>query len=148
MKEKMSNYLIGIILLITSTLFAQPERYTKGAENGYTWLSMENPGVAFSDAKYKYLSGMLERYGTVDERFPEVEHLGCRKDVNKLLEDGKSDELSLDDMVDAIDNFYSKSKNLVIPIVFAYCYCIKEIAEMSRDKLKEYREEILEFCGE
>ncbi len=144
----MSNYLISIILLITSTLFAQPERYTKGAENGYTWLSMENPVVAYSDAKYNYLSGMLERYGTVDERFPEVEHLGCRNDVNKLLKDGKSDELSLDDMVDAIDNFYSMSENLVIPIVFAYCYSIKEIAGMSRNKLKEYREEILEFCGE
>ncbi len=144
----MSNYLISIILLFTSTLFAQPERYTKGAENGYSWKAMENPGVAFSDVKYKYLSGMLERYGTVDERFPEVEHLGCRNDVNKLLEDGKSDELSLDDMVDAIDNFYSKSENLVIPIVFAYCYCIKEIAGMSRDKLTEYKKEILEFCGE
>jgi len=144
----MSNYLIGIILLITSTLFAQPGRYTKGAENGYAWIAMENPGVAYSDTKYKYLGGMLERYGMVNERFPEVEHLGCRNDVNKLLEDGKSDELSLDDMVDAIDKFYSKSENLVIPIVFAYCYCIKEIAGMSNDKLKEYREEILEFCGE
>lgn len=144
----MSNYLISIILLISSTLFAQPERYTKGAENGYTWFSMENPGVIYSDAKYNYLSEMLERYRTIDERFPEVEHLGCRNDVTILLEDGKSDELSLDDIVDAIDNFYSMSENLVIPIVFAYCYSIKEIAGMSRDKLKEYREEILEFCGE
>jgi hypothetical protein len=148
MKGKMSNYLIIIILLIASTIFAQPERYTKGAENGYAWMAMENLGVVYSDTKYKYLSGMLERYGTVDERFPEVEHLGCRNDVNKLLEDGKSDELSLDDMVDAIDNFYSMSENLVIPIVFAYCYSIKEIAGMSRDKLKEYKKEILEFCGE
>ena len=144
----MSNYLISIILLITSTLFAQPERYTKGAENGYTWLSMENPGVAYSDAKYNYLSGMLERYGTVDERFPEVEHLGCRNDVNKLLKDGKSDELSLDDMVDAINKFYSMSENLVIPIVFAYCYSIKEIAGMSSEKLVEYKEDVLEFCRE
>ena len=148
MKVKMSNYLICIVFLIATTLFAQPERYTKGAENGYTWLSMENPGVIYSDAKYNYLSGMLERYRTVDERFPEVEHLGCRSDVNKLLEDGKSNELSLEDIVDVIDKFYSKSENLVIPIVFAYCYCIKKIAGISSEKLKEYREEILEFCGE
>ncbi len=144
----MSNYLISIILLITFTLYAQPERYTKGAENGYAWKALENPGVAFSDAKYNYLSGLLERNGTVIERFPEVEHLGCRSDVNKLLEDGMSDELSLDDMVDAIDKFYSKSGNLVIPIMFAYCYCIKEIAGTSMDNLVEYREEILDFCGE
>jgi hypothetical protein len=148
MKKKMSNYLISIILLITFTLCAQPERYTKGAENGYAWRALENPVVAFSDAKYNYLSGILERNGTVIERFPEVEHLSCRNDVNKLLEDGMSDQLSLDDMVDAIDKFYSESENLVIPIVFAYCYCIKEIAGTSMDKLVEYREEIFEFCEE
>ncbi|MBT8387653.1 MAG: hypothetical protein KJO12_09605 [Ignavibacteria bacterium] len=142
----MSNYLISLILLITSTLFAQPERYTKGAENGYAWRELENPLVAFSDAKYNYLSGMLERNGTVNERFPEDEHLGCRNDVNKLLEDGMSDELSLGDMIDAIDGFYNNDENLVIPIVFAYCYCIKEIAEISADELNEYMAEILEFC--
>jgi len=32
--------------------------------------------------------------------------------------------------------------------VFAYCCCVKEIAGMSRDKLTEYKKEILEFCGE
>jgi len=144
----MRNYSISIILLFTSTLFAQPGRYTKGAENGYTWIAMENPAVVYSDAKYNFLSGMLEKYRTLNERFPEVEHLGCRNDVNKLLEDGMSDELSLDDMVNTIDKFYSQSENLVIPIVFAYCYCIKEIAGTSRDKLGEYREEIFEFCEE
>ncbi len=144
----MSNYLIIIILLIASTLFAQPERYTKGAENGYAWKAMENLGVVYSDTKYKYLSGMLERYGTVDERFPEVEHLGCRMYVNRLLEDGKSDELSLDDMVDAIDKFYNDRKNLVIPIVFAYCYSIKSFAGVSKEELNSYREKLLVFSGE
>lgn len=144
----MSNYLIIIILLIASTIFAQPERYTKGAENGYAWKAMENLGVVYSDTKYKYLSGMLERYGTVGERFPEVEHLGCRMDVNRLLEDGKSDELSLDDMVDAIDKFYNDRKNLVIPIVFAYCYSIKNFAGVSKEELNSYREKLLVFSGE
>jgi hypothetical protein len=148
MKEKMSNYLISLTLLITFTLFAQPERYTKGAENGYAWIAMENPAVVYSDVKYKYLSGKLERNRTVIESFPEVENLGCSKDVNKLLEDGMSEELSLDDMVDAIDEFYSKNENLVIPIVFAYCYCIKEIAGASMDKLVEYKYKVLEFCEE
>jgi len=144
----MSNYLISIILLITSTLFAQPERYTKGAENGYAWMAMENPGVVYNDTKYKYLSEMLERYGTVNERFPEVEHLVCRMDINKLLEEGKSDELSLDDMVDAIDKFYSGRKNLVIPIVFAYCYSIKNFAGVSKEELNSYREKLFAFSEE
>ena len=133
----MSNYLLSIILLITSTLFAQPERYTKGAENGYAWIAMENPGVVYSDTIYKYLSGMLERYGTVNGRFPEVDHLGCRMDVNKLLEDGKSDELSLDVMVDAIDKFYSDRKNLVIPF-----------AGVNKEELNSYRENLFAFSRE
>jgi len=145
MKEKVSNYLISIILLITSTLFAQPGRYTKEEENGYGWMAMENPGVVYSNTKYKYISGMLERYGTVNERILEVEHLGCRMDVNKLLEDGKSDELSLDDIVDAIDKFYSDRKKLVIPIVYAYCYSIKNFAGVSKEELNSYREKLLAF---
>jgi len=144
----MNSYLFSIILIITSTLFAQPGRFTKGAENGYAWIAMENTGVVYSDIKYKYLSGMLERYGTVNERFPEVEDLGCRIDVNKLLEDGLSDELSLDDMVDAIDKFYSHSKNLVIPIVFAYCYSIKNFAGVSKEELNSYRQKLLVFSRE
>ena len=32
---------------------------------------------------------MPEKYGAVNEKFPEAKHLECRMDVNKLLEDGK-----------------------------------------------------------
>jgi len=109
---------------------------------------MENPGVVYSDTKYKYLSGILERYGTVNERFPEVKHLGRIMDVNKLLEARKSDELLLDDMVNAIDKFYSNRKNLVIPIVFAYCYSIKNFAGVSKEELNSYREKLLAFSNE
>ncbi len=69
-------------------------------------------------------------------------------DVNRLLEDGKSDELSLDDMVDAIDKFYNDRKNLVIPIVYAYCYSIKNFARVSKEELNSYREKLLAFSEE
>lgn len=101
--------------------------------------------MVYSDTKYYYLSGMPERYGTVNEKFPEVEHLGCRMDVNKILEDGKTDELSLDDIVDAIDKFYSDRKNLVILIVYAYCYSINNFAGVSKEELNSYREKLLAF---
>ena len=104
--------------------------------------------MVYSDTKYYYLSGMLERYGTVNEKFPEVEHLGCRMDVNKILEDGKTDELSLDDIVDAIDKFYSDRKNLVILIVYAYCYSINNFAGVSKEELNSYRETLLVFSKE
>ncbi len=109
---------------------------------------MENPDVVYSNTKYKYLGGMLERYGTVNKSLPEVEHPGYSMDVSKLLEDGKSDELSLDDMVDAIDEFYSDRKNLVIPIVYAYCYSIKNFAGVSKEELNSYREKLLAFSEE
>ncbi|MCH7770699.1 MAG: hypothetical protein IIA49_06740 [Bacteroidetes bacterium] len=91
---------------------------------------------------------MPERYGAVNEKFPEAKHLECRMDVNKLLEDGKTDELSLDDIVDAIDKFYSDRKNLVIPIVYAYCYSIKSFAGVSKEELKSYQEKLLAFSNE
>jgi len=91
---------------------------------------------------------MPERYGTVNEKFPEAKHLECRMDVNKLLEDGKTNELSLDDIVDAIDKFYSDRKNLVIPIVYAYCYSIKNFVGVSKEELNSYREKLLVFSKE
>ena len=109
---------------------------------------MENPDVVYSDTKYKYLGGMLERYGTVNKSLPEVEHPGYSMDISKLLEDGKSDELSLDDMVDAIDEFYSDRNNLVIPIVYAYCYSIKNFAGVSKEELNSYQEKLLAFSEE
>lgn len=144
----MNKFLIGILLFISAITVAQSERYTKGAENGYTWIAMEKPAVAYSDAKYNYLSGMLEKYRTLNEKFPEVAHLGCKNNVNILLEDGMSDKLSLNDMVDAIDKFYSTNENLATSIVFAYCFCIKALAGINTDKLENYRKEILEFCEE
>ena len=55
------NYTIIIILLFTIELFPQSERYTKGAENGYAWISMDDPSLHYSVSKENYLSSILER---------------------------------------------------------------------------------------
>ena len=53
---------VGIItLLVTNPVYPQSERYTKGAENGYTWISIGNPNLYFDDSKSNYLSGILDR---------------------------------------------------------------------------------------
>ncbi len=144
----MSNYLICIILLITSTLFAQPERYTKGTENGYTWISMGNPHLLHDDSKDIYLSGILERLRLLKLTKPLIDSLSCREEYDALLKEGKPGDITMADMITSIDKFYRDSKNLVIPIVFAYCYNIKNFAGVSKDKLNSYRENLLVFSQE
>jgi hypothetical protein len=52
------------------------------------------------------------------------------------------------DMINSIDKFYSNRNNLVIPIVFAYCYSIKNFAGVSTEELNSYRENLLVFSQE
>lgn len=144
----MSRLLSLIFFLAAFQTFAQVNRYTRGAENGFAWQSMENPLLFYDDSKYTYLSSILARYSLMQESYPEIAKYSCRNDVMNLLKEGKSDEVSLDDMVTAIDKFYRGNGNKIIPIIFAYCYCIKEIAGLSKNELKEYRKELLEFSRE
>ena len=146
--KKVSKYLFTICLLLFATSFAQSKRYTKGAENGYSWSAMSNPLRIYDDSKYNYLSEILERYRLLKQSFPEIEYLGCGNELNDLLKSGESDNISLDDMVRAIDKFYNLTENLEIPIVFAYCYQIKELAGASQDELNDYRKEVIDFCNE
>jgi hypothetical protein len=145
--KKVNKYSITICLLFIATSFAQSSRYTKGAENGYSWSAMSNPHRIYDDSKYNYLSEILERYRLLKQSFSEVEHLGCGEDLNDLLKSGESDNISLGDMVEAIDGFYSNTENLSIPIVFAYCYRIKELAGASKYELINYKKEVMDFCS-
>ena len=142
------NYIIIIILIFTIELFPQSERYTKGAENGYAWLSMGDPSLPYSVSKENYLSSILERLRITKEKHPEVASLGCKEEMANLTKQGKSDEISMSDVVKKIDNFYSEKENLVIPIVFAYCYTIKKLAGTTTEELSEYRNEVLLYCYE
>jgi hypothetical protein len=74
--------------------------------------------------------------------------IGCRDDIAKLGESNKSEELDLDFMVEKIDAFYSRKENLIIPIIAAYCYCIKDLAGLSIKDLESYRQELLAFSKE
>ena len=139
---------LGIILLITNTVYSQVERNTRGAENGYTWITMGNPNLFFDDSKSNYLSGILERMRLEHQQIPELEDLICKEEFHSLLEEGKSDEISMDDMVDAINQFYRQDENLVIPIMLAYCYCIKFFSGMNEEPLESYHEKLMEFSNE
>lgn len=142
----LNKYLIFSVLIFSSLISAQDKRYTKGAENGYTWLEMEPPVVNYSTSKETYLASILERFRLTEETYPEISSLSCKVDIEKMFNEGKSDEISLEDVVDEIDKFYLKAENLVIPIMFAYCYTIKKFAGAGKKELNDYRDRVLKFC--
>jgi hypothetical protein len=109
---------------------------------------MEDPSQYYSTSKETYLSSILERYSLTQEKHPEIASFSCRDDMNKLTADGKSDEISLEDVVEEIDKFYSQSDNMIIPIIFAYCYTIKNFVGVSQEELNNYRKQIFLFCNE
>lgn len=145
MKE---NLIFTFLLIYSLTVQAQENRSTKGADNGYAWKSMGSSLLLFDDSKYNYLSGILERYALLKQNFPEAEKLGCGEEINILQSQGMSDEISLDDMITAIDKFYRNAENMKIPVIFAYCYCIKQKAGLSKKELADYRNELLLFFDE
>jgi hypothetical protein len=142
------KYYIITFLLFVVNLYPQTERYTKGAENGYAWLSMDNPALMYSTSKENYLSSILDRLRLTNEKHPEIASISCKEDINKLTEESKSTEISLKDVTIEMDKFYLLKDNLVIPIIFAYCYTIKKFAGVSTEELNNYRDEVLLFCYE
>ncbi len=143
------NILIIIIALFFATYSsAQDKRLTKGAENGYAWNTMGNPHILQDDSKDIYLSGILERLRLLKETKPLIDRLSCREEYDSLLKEGKSGDITMADMITSIDKFYMDSNNLVIPIVFAYCYNIKKFAGVSKEELISYREKLIAFSKE
>ena len=147
MKTKSTKYILLILLAFVSTSLSQSNRYTKGAENGYMWQAMSEQDLIYNVSKENYLGSILERMRITGEKYPEIASLACRKDIEKIYKEGESNKFSLEDVVKAIDKFYSKNDNLIIPIIFAYCYAIKKFAGASYKELKKYREDVLKFCN-
>lgn len=140
---------VFLLLCVQSGSQTQDERYTKGAENGYAWLSLNQSNNTLTDYKFEYLASMLDnqRYMILYEQKPKMP-IGCRDDIAKLGEAKNSGELDLNLMVKMIDDFYSRKENLVIPVIGAYCYCVKDLAGLNLKDLETYRQELLSFSKE
>jgi len=141
--------LIFLLVFASSFLFAQDKRYTQGAENGHMWLTLNQSYNILTDYKFEYLASMLEnqRYMIMYQQKPKMP-IGCRDEIAKIGESKKSEELDLNFMVKKIDEFYTRKENLIIPIIGAYCYCIKDLAGLSIKDLESYRQELLAFSKE
>ena len=72
---KIIRYIFTALLFFTAIAFPQSERYTKGAENGYAWLAMDDPNLMYNTSKENYLSSILERLRVTGERYPEIASL-------------------------------------------------------------------------
>lgn len=143
------HLIIFLAVLISCFVFSQDKRYTKGAENGYVWLTLNQSYNTLTDYKFEYLASMLEnqRYMIKYDNKPKLP-IGCREDIAKVSESENVEELDLNVMVERIDEFYSRKENLIIPIIGAYCYCIKDLAGLSIKDLESYRQELLAFSKE
>ena len=141
--------IIFLTVFISGFIFSQDKHYTKGAENGYVWLTLNQSYNTLTDYKFEYLASMLEnqRYMIKYDNKPKLP-IGCRDDITKLGESENVEELDLDFIVEKIDEFYSRKENLIIPIIGAYCYCIKDLAGLSTKDLESYRQELLAFSKE
>jgi hypothetical protein len=139
-------FLFLLFVTVQSYSQTQEERFTKGAENGYAWLSLNQSSSTLTDYKFEYLASMLDnqRYMILYENKPKMP-IGCRDDIVKLGESKNSEELDLSLMVKMIDDFYNSKENLVIPVIGAYCYCVKDLAGLSLKDLESYRQELLDF---
>lgn len=144
----MMKLFINLTLIITINIFCQEERFTKDLENGYTWIKMEAPAQYYSTSKETYLSSILERYRLTQEKHPEIASLGCKEEIRKLYEEGKSDKISMSEVVKKIDVYYSEKDNMYVPIIFAYCYTIKKLSGASEAELDEYEKQVMLFCKE
>lgn len=138
------TYTIFIILLIQIHLLAQDKRFTHGAENGYMWIDFEKYSI-MRDMKYDYLSSMLERQRIINIFQLQNDSLGCKEEIKTLSKANEQNQIDLSVMVKQIDKFYREEKLRIIPIVFAYCYSVKEMAGKSENELKEYLISILKF---
>jgi hypothetical protein len=137
-------------ILITIIVFAfaflnisaQDKRYTHDSENGFMWLDFEKRMIA-KNVKYDFLSSMLENEKLKKLSNHYKDDLGCNNDLNKIQSIGS--QIDLNEIVKMIDEFYLIEENLIMPIKYAYCYCIKTLAGRNSEELYLYRNKIISF---
>jgi len=142
MMMKMKLVIIFAIMIYNFPIVTQQVQEVK-TQNGYFWHSLSSP-VPYTNPRQDFLSGMLERYRIIKIAENRDYLSDCRKELQNLQEDMKQKSFNLDVVVKSINNFYSVSENLDILIVDAYCYCIKEIAGISKSELIKYKNELVE----
>ena len=138
--------ILFITLIVSLNLFCQDKRYTNGTENGFMWLDFEKRMIA-SNQKAGYLSSMLENEKIKALTSNNKDDLWCGEALRKL-QLNTWDKPDLEAIIKMIDLFYNDINKLVIPIRYAYCFCIYELAGAGEDELNFYKKKLLDFCSQ
>lgn len=137
---------IFIFIVINIYLSAQDKIYTKGLPNGFAWTAPLSPSTPVYAKEESLLASLQQRnYWTnidssINKRsFP----LDCDEYINKL----KSNNIAVDfeEITKLIDVFYTTEENLIIPVLGAYYYGVKELNGMDAEELENYRQELLQY---
>lgn len=144
----MRYQLLTLIMLcyFQSFISAQDTYLTKGYDNGYAWISLSQPIKKLVDYKQNYLSSILDNQKLQKlsgRKSPVI--FNCDKDLMNISQSPLSDKIDLDTVIKKLDIFYSDDKNLIIPVLGAYCYCIKELAGTDRKELEIYRQKLMDY---
>lgn len=133
-----------LIILIILDVSAQDKRYTHNSENGYMWLDFDKRMIV-KNVKYDFLSTMLQNEKLKKLSGNYKDELGCENEISILQSNNK--QIELNEMIGMIDEFYRNETNLVIPIRYTYCYCIKKLAGIDMRILESFKLKLIEFSN-
>ena len=136
-------FIITLLFVVQVSPQNNDKRYTHDYENGYMWQDFDKRMIA-NNVKYDFLSSMLENQRLKNLSGNYKDDLGCDDDV-KYIQSIHPETIDLDLVIKMIDHFYIEEDNLTIPIKYAYCYCIKELAGSQLKELEAYRKKITNF---
>ncbi len=144
----MKKILTITLLLLAFSVFAQDKFYTKGLVNGYAWTD-KNSTMALTHSKTESLGAILERRNSLSQQNNELNKssfpLDCESDIITLDKLDKSKTIDIDVLVKMIDEFYVKKENLIIPVLGAYCCCVKKLSGVSPEEIEKYRTKLFEY---
>jgi hypothetical protein len=140
--------LVSILIFISlnSYLSAQDKIYTKGLPNGFAWTApfLSNKPVYAKEesllANLQQRNRLADIDSSINKRsFP----LDCDDYINKLQNENIT--IEFEKITKSIDDFYKVEENLIIPVLGAYCYSVKELTGVHREELENYRQELLKY---
>ena len=140
--------IIAIILCCYSAinLSAQDKIYTKGLPNGFAWTAPLSTSRPIYTKEESLLASLEQRnyLSKIDssinkKSFP----LDCDEYINKLKRENTVIEFK--DITNLIDSFYTVKENLIIPVLGAYCYSVEKFVGVDAEKLKNYRQQLLQY---
>ena len=133
-----------LIILVIIDISAQDKRYTHNSENGYMWLDFDKRMIV-KNVKYDFLSTMLQNEKLKKLSGNYKDELGCENEISILQSNNK--QIELNEVISMIDEFYRNETNLVIPIRYTYCYCIKKLTGIDMRNLESYKLKLIEFSN-